>query len=286
MSSGISNQRVIFSDNGTLSDFSFEARDFRGDSIATPIVAAEDKIYIGTTLPFNHKWIEISTVNDAASVLSVDVWDGESWIPTVSTFDRTDSSGVSLAQSGYIMFTPDRDEAWTREQDSFEVEGLESTENVNEIYQMYWMRLSFSADLHPATSIKYIGHKFSSDDDLYAFYPDLNNSALKTQFKSGKTNWDEQSFMSSQFIIKELKSRSIILNQDQIMDFDLFQEASIHKIAAIIYAALGDDFRDDYKQSLERFNNSMNLKQFNIDKNIDGRLNLAEKAFKTGFNRR
>jgi len=95
-------QRVIYSDNGTLIEISQPVNDFRaGSYVFAGFVAAEDKLYIGTELPFNHKWLEIGVPNDVASVSSVDIWSGSAWIPGVDVNDGTQAtSGKALSGSG------------------------------------------------------------------------------------------------------------------------------------------------------------------------------------------
>lgn len=277
--SNLVNQRIFWSDNGTIVDVSNVLADFRSNSQTLPIVAAEDKIYIGSLLPLNHKWIEMSTANDQASAITVDIWWGDKWNPALDILDFTASSGVTLAQSGILRFQTDRLKGWDRELDAFDVTGLTGV-NINDYY---WCRLNFSADLNISTSISYVGHNFSDDDDLYSFYPDLNNSDMQTAFASGKSDWKEQHFMAAQIIIRDLRTRRVILERDQIIDYQLFNEASIHKVAEIIYGAFGEDRRDDMGEARKKYNEAINIKQYNMDENRDGRLSESERAASTRF---
>lgn len=275
--SNLINQRVFWSDNGTIVDISNTVNDHKSDSQVLPIVAAEDKIYIASLLPFNHKWIEMTVVNDQASVITADIWWGNKWNPALDVLDFTASSGVALAQSGIFRFQTDRLKGWDRELDGFDVTGLTGV-NINDYY---WMRMNFSGDLNALTSIKYIGHNFSDDDDLYSYYPDLNNANLQDSFDTGKTDWKEQHFMAAQVIIRDLRTRNIILERDQIIDYELFNEASIHKVAEIVYGAFGEDHRDDMKVARDRYKEAMNLKQYNVDRNRDGRVSEIERCTST-----
>lgn len=277
--SNIINQRVIFSDNGTLSDISVEVNDFRSQAQVLPVVAAQDYIYIGSLLPFNHKWIQTSVVNDQASAMSVDIWWSRGWVAAVDLFDLTKSSGVTLAQPGILRFTMNRLKGWDRELDSADVTGLTGT-NIN---NYYWIRLSFSADLNAATALSYIGHKFSDDDDLYAYYPDLNNSVIQGRFEAGKTDWNEQHFMAAEIIIRDLRAKDIIFERDQILDYELFLEASVHKVAELIYWAFGSAYADHVTRARQLYTEAMNLKRFNLDINRDGQLTEAERFLSTRF---
>lgn len=275
--SNLISQRVIYSNNGSLTDISKLVANYRANSATIPFVAAEDYIFIGSLLPFNHKYIAIGTANDQSSAPSVDIWYGNAWISAVDILDFTDSSGVTLATDGILRFATNRLKGWDRELDSADVTGLTGTN----IHNYYWVRLSFTADLNVSTAIKYIGHKFSEDDDLYTFYPDLNNSTLKSAFESGKTDWNEQHFAAAQGIIRELRSKRIIFERDQILDYELFNEASVHKTAQIIYGAFGQDYADDMIKAKSRFKEALNLSQYNLDENRDGRLSEGERLSST-----
>lgn len=109
----ITNQRILWDDDGTETDLSVALNDFRTGSQVIDFVAADDKLYIASDMPFNHKWIEASVVNDAASVVTVENWFGGSdgWVSAVDIIDRTSVGGVSLAQSGVIQWKTNREKA-------------------------------------------------------------------------------------------------------------------------------------------------------------------------------
>lgn len=270
-------QRVIFSNNGTLSDLSVNLGNFREGSEVIDYVTSEDYIFIGSFLPFNHKHFDVSVANDQAATVSVDIWDGTNWRAAVDVIDRTASSGVSLAQDGIISWTTDIDRGWDRERESADVTGLSGTN----IYNMYWVRLSWNASWNALTALDFIGQKFAKDADLYDLYPDLNNSELQTAFESGKSDWEEQHYIAAQHIVRDLKKDHSIISADQILDFDLFQEAAIHSAAMVIYWGLGMDEKHNQAKSLYEDN----LKQgfLNIDVTADGRLNVFERTLTMGF---
>lgn len=278
----IQNQRIIHNDNGTLIDYSVELNDFRAGTATIPIVAAEDYIYIGSDLPFNHRYLDISTANDQASVISVEIWYANDWHAAVDEIDRTASSGATLATSGILQWTTDKDKGWDIEQESEDVTGLTGTN----IYNMYWIRLSFSADLKNTTTINYVGNKFSNDDELYSFYPDLNQASLRTAFETGKTNWNEQQLMAARILIADLKKRNIIRGGQQILDYELFKEPSIHKVAQIIYGAFGEAYKPNMETAKKAYDDSINIKYFNIDYDNNANLNPDERNLQTGFMRR
>lgn len=275
-------QRIIHDDNGTLVDLSKQANEMFGANASLPIVAADDKLYIGSSLPFNHRHFEVATANAATSVVStVEIWDGNSWVAAVDLVDYTLNSGstVTLYQNGIISWTVDRDSSWGLE---------ESTENIPalatlKIYDMYWARMTFSANLSNTTAIKYIGYKFSDDDKLRVLYPDLVRSTLLTAWQTAKTTWDEQHIIAAEEIIERLQKLRIIWNRNQILDWQRFEKASVHKCAEIIYRGLGADYDDKREKAKDDFEKALNVGQFNIDVNADGHLERAEQFRPAGL---
>ena len=278
--SGIQSQRIFWSDNGTLNDLSISLSEWRDSTETISYVAAEDYIYIGTELPFNHKHFEISTANGTTATASVELWDGNAWVAAVDELDLTSTSGASMAASGVLQFTPDREESWVQETDSFDVSGLTGTV----IYSFYWARLSFSADI--TFALKYIGNKFADDNDLYGYYPDLNNTTLLSNFESGKTTWDDQHFAAADQIVRDLKKKSLIWSPNQLMDHQLFREAAVHKVAEIIYSSLGEAYLDLRNEARRYYQDAIEVKFFNLDQDRNGRLTARERKQRTGFMRR
>ena len=274
----LTDQRIIFSDNAALLDISVDTGDFREGSVTIPYTASEDYIFIGSFLPFNHKHFDVSTVNDQASTISVDIWDGNTWIAAVDVIDQTSVSGVTLARDGIIRWSTDVDDSsWNREEESEDVTGLTGTK----IFNMYWVRLSFSASLNANTAIDYVGHKFSKDSQLYDVYPEFNDSVVLDSFETGKTDWEEQHYLAADMIIRDLKKSNRLVTPDQIMDFELFREPAIHAAAMQIYWGLSQYEKHD--KARDKYQHFVDMGFLNLDLNRDGRLNIREHAVRTGY---
>lgn len=276
------NQRILFSDNGTLWDLSVALNDFQDLSETIDYTAGEDYIYIGSYLPYNHKWFELNVVNANAANIGIAIWDGDTFNEVIEILDMTSSGTATMAQSGIVRFTHDRDETWKRETDSFDVTGLEASE----IYNMHWSRISFTADLTDTFSISFVGQKFSDDNDLYLYYPDLNQAALKTAFESGKTNWNDQAFLAAKLIERDLNKRASMLSADQIIDYEYMNEPSVHKVAELIFHGLGRSYTDLMKEAAAKYESAMSETYLRLDLNADGDLSSAERKYRQGFLRR
>lgn len=278
----LSNNRVIFSNNGSLSDLSIVLSDYKSQTSVIDYVLNEDYLYIGGDLPFNHRYFDVSVVNDQASSVLVDIWNGTEWKAAVDVLDETTVGGASLARSGVIRWTPLRDTTWGTEDTTEQVSGLTSLK----IYDMYWVRMHFSSSLKNTTAINYIGHKFSEDADLGAWYPDLNLSSTKAAFLTGKNDWDDQHFSAAEEIIMKIRKRKKFFSANQILEPENFNMSSVHKVAHIIYRSFGDDYKDQRDLAESDFNKAFNGIDFDFDRDFDGKLDLEEKPMATGWIRR
>lgn len=276
-------QRIIWKDNTTLKDMSNELNDLSAGSYTIPFNASEDAIYIGSDLPFNHRYFYIQTVNDQAASISVSIWSGSEWVAAVDVQDETSVSGVSLAQSGIISWATDKDSFWDYEDTSENISDLSTLK----IYNLYWVKITFSANLKSTLALKYIGHKFAKDADLVPLgYSDLNTSDIKTAFESGKTTWDDQHIAAGEQIVRYLQQKHLTRSANQIFDWRVFNEPAVHKLAEIIYSSFGEDYEERRKLAESKFFKSINTGGiYRLDRNADGHADVCERVRNVGVYR-
>lgn len=271
--------RVIYSDDGTLTDLSTDLSNFHsGTYTFSDFVAAEDYIYIGNIVPFNHFYLKMDTASIASTTMTVEYWSGNSWQEVVELIDET--SG--LTQDGFVTFVPDRDYNWVNANTNGSGQTVTGLTSVT-IYDKYWIRISFNNDLTDDSIISWIGQKFSNDDDLGSEYPDLTRSTVLTAFESGKTTWEEQHIRAAEIIVKDLIAKQIIFAKGQILERNSFMLPSISKTAEIIFNAFGDDYLDQKKAAYNEYNARMQKSIYDIDSNLDGELTTGEMSTRQGF---
>ena len=265
---------------GAVTDLTLDTAEFDDNYASISMLADVDYLYIGTSLPFNHKWFELgSTVNAVAAVPEIEVWYANQWKATVDTLDRTSTSGATMAQSGNLEFTPNRDFGWDIEQDSDDIAELA---NVPLTYNKYWMRISFDDAI--TFHLKYLGQKFSNDRTLYAKYPTFDSTSLKRSWDASKTNWDEQHFAAADELIEDLVSRRIIWDRNQIIDLATMRNPATHRCATIIFRGLGANRNpEQLKDAEKKYQDSMDKKQWKVDVDGDGQLDEAERKSSTIF---
>lgn len=267
--------RVIYSDNGTLSDLTNDLHEYRTGIAVIPFVAAEDYLYVGNIAPFNHFYMTFATANTQSTTMTVEYWGGKTWHPVVELIDGTNG----FQQDGFVEFTPDRDAAWIWQDTDDGVDGLTSIT----IYDKYWVRVKFNNDMDAGTSISWLGQKFSDDDDLRSEFPDLVRSNVLTAFEAGKTTWEEQHVRAAELIIKDLINKKVIFSKDQVLERDTFRLASVSKTAEMIYSSFGDDYLDQVRAARSEYTNRMKSSVFDVDLNQDGELSRGELRTRQGF---
>ena len=263
--------RTIWNDNGVMKDFSVESQNREAYEIA--FEAANDFIYVAQYYPFNNVFLELGVVNDQSSVVSVDYFTGNQWTAMVDIVDGTKSAGKSLGKSGIIQFSPDQFN-WTNVNDPRK---LNASSGINSlaIFDMYWIRIKFSANLKATTSIKSLNYAFSSDRLLASIDPEIDN--YKNAWGGvSKTDWIEQILLGSQLVVAEFKSKGLILGNGNILRFDDVCLAATYRTLMIIYAILGKDFADKYANAEKEFKALMDIKRFTFDKNQDGKVQQNE----------
>lgn len=253
-------------------DISVAVSDFRVGTYALSYSAGEF-IYIGATSPFNNLWLELSTPLVAtAGAPTIEVWYNQGWSQVVDVIDQTEG----LTKSGRISWALDIDKGWNSEQKSVDI-GLPGTN----VYNRFWLRMSWADAL--SVGLAYIGQKFSSDLAMAGQYPDLMQSQILAGFKAGKTNWDEQHFMASDAIIKEIRKRNFIVAPGQLLDWSVFEDAGCHKVAEIVYQAFGAPYVDHATNARKRYNEELNTRCFVIDTGMDGHVDQIDITDKQGW---
>lgn len=257
------NKRVFYSDNGILRDFSVNLNKYDEVESEFHYISGEDYIYIGSRLPFNSLYFKVTHKNNQAANMYVEVFDGSKWEFVNELIDETNAFKLS----GYITFTPDRDSGWSIEDtDDGDVPGLESVK----IYDKYWMRISFDADLSNHVCLSWVGHIFADDSDLGSEYPDLVKQSVLHAFKANKQNWEEQLVRASEIVIEDLMINRVVVDSSQILDRYDYRSATIQKAAEIIFNAFGDDYIDQKQRAREEYQRRLSNPTKKIDTNLNG----------------
>lgn len=156
---------VFFSDSAVFTDHSLSLLDYINNSVTVTMETVNDFWFFGRYKPFNTMYIEITTANTNASVLTVEYFDTvtNAFKAVEQLLDETSDGSATFAKSGFIHFKNPNIAGDTGNQ------WIENTVNSQEIF---WLRLSVSATM-TATTIKGWNIVFSDDNDLEREFPGI-----------------------------------------------------------------------------------------------------------------
>lgn len=265
--------KVIYDDNGSLSDLTTVLFSYQSGTQALSFVAAEDAIYLGSPLPFTSKYLKVTAPNSAASALSVSYWDGTAWRAVSYKNDGTATGSVSLAKSGYIAFQTDKNYIWTPD-DTTKSDGTENITGLGDVtfYDQYWIKLTWSGNM--SATLKWLGDVFCSDTDLSEVAPSVADTTFKTDWEAGKTDWEAQRVRASKEIIEYLQTFKLN-SADLLLDKDQLTSATSYWTLSMIYSEMGDGFEEKATQYMSR-SKELLKQSFDKDKNLNGRADPTE----------
>lgn len=179
-----------------------------------------DALYIGYHGKFASRYVQVSTANSVSSVMSASYWDGSNWTAVDDFLDQTSVGGKTLAASGFVSWVNKSN--WVKR----------SLTGVDSDIELYWVKLTVSANLHATTSIKSVLNIFNDDNILKAYYPEIISDAA--YLPPGETNFLKQYIAAKDFIVLKLKQRKLIDDESQIIDINNVAIAAAHASAWII----------------------------------------------------
>ena len=254
--------RVLFKDVSSISEITKQINKFKSDTYQMNMTP-DDAIYISSDFPLNHFYVKVGAIgNIEDSDMSIEYWSNLGWVPVANLNDYT----YSFAESGFVEFTPNKDESWLREDTNSQGSLIADLESIK-IYDQHWIKITFSQTLTQDIELEWIGNKFSDDYDLFSEYPIFNDETFLTSYEAGKTTWEEQHVKAAELIIQDLKRKNIILGAEQILDREILMPAAVSKVAEIIFNAFGNDYRQQRDDAKLEYAKRIDLSKFVIDTN-------------------
>lgn len=271
------NNRVIHKDNTVLTDVSAILSDPHVGERALSVVAAEDALYLGSDMPFNHRFLMVQKKNTVAGSISISVWDGDEFVACEDVQDFTSVDGVPFARSGMIRFSLPQNTGWGKVYDSSEIDAAGDDLSSLKSKARYWIKVTFSAAFD--FELRYVGFAFARDLDLNTYYPQLNTERVMTAFNKGvpMNNWERLHVLAAEEIIRDLRKDEIVFSPNQVLNPETFTDAACHKLAEMAYSpgALANEGIVEFAQG--KYKQAMAKMVFDVDTDGDGRLDEEEK---------
>lgn len=263
--------RLLRMTNGTLTDLSLSNQN-TSETDTHNITAATDWLYLGQHYPFNNFYYQYSVANALASSMTIEYWDGSSWVFAVDLLDGTKSGTATLARSGTVQFSPNIRNRWQIVYDTSETGVAPSDLNTVTIYNMYWIRIKFTGNLTPTTASKKLCYCFSSHQQISN--RDSTLSSYLTAF--GVSTWEDHIISASTDVVRDLKRMNLIIDRGQILNIEDVSSATDWKTIMSIYFELGGDYQDKYKNAEKLYALALDIRGYSFDTNKDATIQPIE----------
>lgn len=265
--------RLLRANVGEVIDHSYDNQD---EATAIPLTLTTDQsILLGMQYPFNNFFLFLKTPNELPAQMKLEYWDGSRWTEAVDVMDGTSQGGISLSKSGHILFALDKKKTgWgklsdpTQETHPQELEGLR-------IYDLYWLRISFTSDLSEETELQELGFAFTTGDKLRSIKSDIDK--YMPAFKTGKTNWIPEIMTASKLLVTEMKRAGLVVGPQQVIRLDDFWLPATYKALWLIYNSLGPAHVESATAQDAKFHRTFNVNNVTVDENLNGKVDEAER---------
>lgn len=231
--------------SGTITDYSYELSELSSQTV-TETITTDDYIYVGFRKPFNSCYIYMSTSSTEVQKLSIEIFNGSSW---VSASGRDDS--LSFSKSGFIR--------WNKA--SMVASSIDSDE-------LCWVRLSAPADTSESVFMAFaplFTDKESVKQEFYELDSVIENDNLTS--KMAAATGEIMDRLSQQGYHDDITA------QDLHDIYEIKQSATYLTLSKIFFAL--SDSPDDhwwvkYEVYNKKYESSMQLYWLSIDKDDDG----------------
>lgn len=263
--------RVITEDDTTYTDRSID-NGGSGSTLPLQLVAAEDAIYIGKQAPFNNFYYWASTVNTNSSTMSIQYWSNSSWNSAVDVLDGTALSGATLGRSGTVQFSPEINETWTRVTDTSETSNTPTELRSLTIYNLYWLKITVSADLSAGTTGKKIFYNFTDEQTVTSIDTDL--ARYKTALSI--SDLTDKILLATKEILTKMKANRFVFDEGQVLRLHDFYLPTAYQVLVILLQDLGEDFRPKRELYINKVNDFLKVENLSLDTNNNAFLEYQE----------
>lgn len=263
----------FYDDNGSFSDFSFEAREYLKDTFDITMVALEDSIYIGLYKPFNTAYAELATANTNAGELTFSYYNGSSFVAVENQYD--DTKGFN--RSGFISWDKSSDWAAT---------------TINS-QSAYWIKIDINAD---SSAMVFDGFNivFSDDTDLEKEMRSINRF-----LSTNDSSFIAYHVSARDEIVQSIRNRGNVKKADgedfyrnitawDILDIGEIRQASKYLVLSKIMHDASDNPEDKYYQRFrdyrQMYGKSFDTWYLSLDKDDDGVSDTGEKLTSNTIN--
>ncbi len=241
------------------------------DSIASDALAfvftTAEALYLGFHEKFACRYFYLGTLNTNAAVLTIKYWDGSAYSPVEDKVDQTEG----LTKSGWLSWK--NVSGWAK-----------STQAPVVDEQLYWIKITTSANFSAGTTIKAILNLFSDAVLLREYYPELISDTR--YLPSDRTDFIEQYHAAKNMVVQELIRIDKIKDESQVLNPEVVAIASAHASAYCILNGIpnaSEDLIARKKAVFADFEFWIERSKLSLDLDNSGELEEVEENVGTQF---
>lgn len=223
------------------------------------VMTTSDALYVGFKKPFASRYFHFATLNTNSRTLTVQYWDGTTWVAVEDVVDQT----LGFTANGFLSWQ--NPGGW---------KPVAQTPIVD--VELYWIKITVSGSLSAGTSLQAVLNLFCDDSLVKAYYPDLISD--DRWLPEGYTNFLLQYVAAKDLVVKRLKADGIITDESMVLDVNEVALAAVHAAAHIIMfpIARGEDDRQAAADAERKMNQELNKVKFDFDTNNSGVIETIE----------
>jgi len=225
-------------------------------------MTTSDFFYVAFQGRFGARHFNFSTANTNPSALTVEQWnaDTSTWDAVEDLVDET----IGFTKTGFVHWV--NNDVWS----------LRTQAPIDDL-ELFYVRISVSADLSVGTLLQSVINLFSDDEGLREYWPEL---VTDTRFlPTGRTDFLEQHKAGKDLVVRRMRQRRLIRQESQVIDINQVMLAAVHATAWIILNPIArtDEMVLLADRADKAFKNEINELAQNVDKNEDGQISESER---------
>lgn len=254
-------------DNGVITKYDSQAKDYLRDDIPITFVAAEDALYLGLYKPFNQIYVEFETASVSEITPIVEISNGAGF-NTIAFDDET----KGFTRSGFIT--------WERDQSAWASQLINSD-------TLYWLRIRTAQDF--TATFKGVNIVYADDNDLKA---EIRN--IDEMLASGDSSFISYHVAARDEIVQTLRNGGNVKRVDDgtlsgnlldVTKWDLLEAGEVRQAAKYLALAkimfdvsvnIDDKYYQRYRDYEGMYGAAFKLFRMSLDTDDDGKVDDVE----------
>lgn len=217
------------------------------------VLLTTDALYLGWHEKFASRYFQFATLNVNPTTIAVKYWNGNTFVSVEDTIDQT----IGFTANGFLSWVNKSD--WSRSAIAPLVDE-----------QLYWVKITVSADLSAGTSLQAILNLFCDDGVVRGLYPEVITDSR--YLPPSRTNFLEQYITAKDLVVTRLIQKKVITDESQVIDINQVAIAAGHAAVMVIMTPIAKSEQSIaiLNRARDNFEGWLSEVNFAVDGNKDG----------------